>query len=321
MRAREFLKKKLQDSRYGNDMDINAMLDSFERHTKPTFKESSHRSYIKFGSMRDTDMAVGIRSGQLALEARDVTRCFQPSLDGILQAIKAQHASASASVGIAFLVGGFAASPWLYDRLKATLQSMGMDLSRPDNHTNKAVSEGAVLFFLGNSVSSRVSRFTYGTEYVVPYCAADKDLHGRATLVLPSGRVMVEGGFRVLLSKNEKVRQEDERRKPFFLESFQEVAGNISADIVVYRGRREDPKWIDNESKNFSTLCTVRADTSQIIKKKHRGPKGIYYTQEYDIVLSCGLTELKARLCWKDNKGQEKWGPATIVYQDEGALA
>lgn len=110
--------EKLQDSRYGNDMDINAMLDSFERHTKPTFKESSQRSYIKFGSMRDTDLAVGIRSGQLALEAyamvipfkpmsraepcfrRDVTRCFQPSLDGILQAIKAQHASASASVGV-----------------------------------------------------------------------------------------------------------------------------------------------------------------------------------------------------------------------------
>lgn len=63
------------------------------------------------------------------------------------------------------------------------------------------MSEGAVLFFLGNSVSSRVSRFTYGTEYVVPYRAADKDLHGRATLVLPSGRVMVEGGFKVLLSK------------------------------------------------------------------------------------------------------------------------
>lgn len=149
------------------------------------------------------------------------------------------------------------------------------------------------------------------------------------------------------------------------------MAGNISADIVVYRGRREDPKWIDNESstsylsrqpqflhtkiksENFSTLCTVRADTSQIIKKKHDGPKGTYYTQEYDIVLSCGLTELKARLCWKNNKvrsafclecccidvvvGTRKMvfslnsicvrfsddysrGPATIVYEDEGAL-
>lgn len=45
------------------------MIDSFERQTKPTFKETTHRSYIKFGSMRDQDLAVGIRGGQLVLEA------------------------------------------------------------------------------------------------------------------------------------------------------------------------------------------------------------------------------------------------------------
>ena len=47
---------------------MTTMLDSFERSTKPTFKDPADRSYIKFGSMRDRDDAVGIRSGQLALE-------------------------------------------------------------------------------------------------------------------------------------------------------------------------------------------------------------------------------------------------------------
>lgn len=35
----------------------------------------------------------------------------------------------------ALLVGGFAASPWLFARLKVLLQLVGLELSRPDNHT------------------------------------------------------------------------------------------------------------------------------------------------------------------------------------------
>lgn len=73
--------ERLQASSYGNDTDIKAMMDSFERQTKPTFKESSQRSYVKFGSMRDKDPSVGIRCGQLALEAYVVVlHCCYSSL-------------------------------------------------------------------------------------------------------------------------------------------------------------------------------------------------------------------------------------------------
>lgn len=64
-----FYSAKLRNSRYGNEEDLKAMMDSFEKHTKPTFKGSNERSFIKFGSMRDKDPDFGIRSGQLALEA------------------------------------------------------------------------------------------------------------------------------------------------------------------------------------------------------------------------------------------------------------
>ena len=59
---------KLKSSQYGNDEDLSTMMDSFERSTKPTFKDPADRSFIKFGSIRDRDPAVGIRSGQLSLE-------------------------------------------------------------------------------------------------------------------------------------------------------------------------------------------------------------------------------------------------------------
>ena len=34
-----------------------------------------------------------------------------------------------------FLVGGFAASPWLFGQLKERLEPLGFRISRPDNHT------------------------------------------------------------------------------------------------------------------------------------------------------------------------------------------
>lgn len=44
------------------------MLESFEKIGKPTFKDDNERCYIRFGSVRDKDADVGIRSGQLVLE-------------------------------------------------------------------------------------------------------------------------------------------------------------------------------------------------------------------------------------------------------------
>ncbi len=60
---------KLSDSRYGNDEDVKTMLESFEKPAKPTFTEDvNDKSFIKFGSVRDKDPNVGIKSGQLTID-------------------------------------------------------------------------------------------------------------------------------------------------------------------------------------------------------------------------------------------------------------
>lgn len=58
----------------------------------------------------------------------------------------------------------------------------------------------------------------------------------------------------------------------------------------------------------FSTLCSVEADTSQISKTlqpirsatvlEGRRRLQVYYKIQFDIVLSFGLTELKAQIAW-----------------------
>ena len=44
------------------------MMEQFEKATKATFRNPVDPSFIRFGSMRDRDDAVGIRSGQLRVD-------------------------------------------------------------------------------------------------------------------------------------------------------------------------------------------------------------------------------------------------------------
>ncbi|THG93264.1 hypothetical protein EW026_g7931 [Hermanssonia centrifuga] len=222
IRAEAFLRSKLGSSRYSNDEDVKSMLEAFEKSAKPTFKDVKDRSFIKFGSMRDRDADFGIRSGQLTIEGTDVAQFFEPSIQAIIGSVRKQYqASSITPQQMAFLVGGFAASPWLFYRLKDILSTMGLQLSRPDNHT-----------------------------------------------------------------------------------------------IICYRGGLKQPKWTDKEKDLFSTLCTIRADTSRVVKYKRQGTRGNYFQQDYKILLLCGLTEMKAQLSWIE-QGVEKRGPAEIVYDDD----
>lgn len=66
--AYQALLAKLAESKYGYYDEVKNMVDSFEKYTKPTFKDSNDKAFIKFGSMRDRDPEFGIRNGQLILE-------------------------------------------------------------------------------------------------------------------------------------------------------------------------------------------------------------------------------------------------------------
>lgn len=51
----------------------------------------------------------------------------------------------------------------------------------------------------------------------------------------------------------------------------------------------------------FTPLCTIYADTSAVHRKPKKGPKGVYYVQDFNIILICGNTELQAQISWTEN--------------------
>ena len=97
---------KLQGSRFATTEDIDAMMTNFESMAKPTFRDPSVSSYIKFGGPRDSDERFNIRRGTLTLSGyvrafvslaifshrvrSEMASLLRPSIDAIKAAIDKQ---------------------------------------------------------------------------------------------------------------------------------------------------------------------------------------------------------------------------------------
>ncbi|KAH7929509.1 hypothetical protein BV22DRAFT_1080676 [Leucogyrophana mollusca] len=314
-RAREFL----EESKFGSKEDITQMTAEFDRTAKLRFSNPSEPSYIRFGTVRDKDPAFNIRSGQLKLPGTDVATLFEPSIKAVIEAIDIQRRAATKPIRTVFLVGGFAASSWLFSRLQTHMQSLGLEFCRPDNHTSKAVADGAVAFYLDHRVNARVSRFTYGTRCAIEFNKDDPQhkLRTHTAIPRPSGRTVIPNAFSAILTKGTRISESKEFRKEFITECAEKsTCDSIATEIVCYRGDNPDPKWTDTDPGMFSNLCTVHANTSQVSKSisPRKGYGGVqFYRQEFSIILMFGLTELQAQISWMEN-GKEIRGPATVVF-------
>ena len=121
-----------------------------------------------------------------------------------------------------WLVGGFAASPWLFSQLQERLSPLGVTVSRPDSQTSvsrpvcshtpstqifarssKAVADGAIGFYCDHHVSARMSKFMYGVEYLREFDPQDPDHAARKDRLceLPSGPRLLPDAFDCILSR------------------------------------------------------------------------------------------------------------------------
>ncbi|KAJ6458045.1 hypothetical protein C8R47DRAFT_1188838 [Mycena vitilis] len=316
-RAREYITEHLADSKFADDVDYIG--DAFDTSAKLTFRGEDEVS-VKFGTIRDNYPNLNIRYGQLKISG--CKQFFEPSISAVARAIEEQcsAASAVASVSAVFLVGGFAASDWLFSELKNRLKSLklGVDLTRPDAHLNKAVADGAVSFYIDHHVSVRVARFTYGLQVIQVYDPENSEHTARSKQAFKcaTGQVIVPGTFNPILKKGMQVCETTEFRSLYTRTASQpQFLQHFSADLWIYNGHADNPQWMDTDPESYRVACKIEADIS-------RGPKSIrsigpgmppYYEFKFHVVLSFGLTELKARIAWMEN-GVEKRGPAKIVY-------
>ena len=171
----------------------------------------------------------------------DVAQFFQPSIDCIVKAVLEQKSSAHKTISVSLyttlfgyhyanhflyfqhvvLVGGFAASNWLFSKVHELLTPVGLNVVRPENHVwvffmiestlllkkylfrNKAVSDGAISFYLDHFVKTRVSKVTYGSFCHIPYDprAPDHILRSHNVFIGVSGAERITNFFDIILPK------------------------------------------------------------------------------------------------------------------------
>jgi len=133
--------------------DIDHIVDCFDKTTKLRFRNSDEPQFIKFGGTKDNDESCNIRFGQLKLLGSDVAKFFEPSVDCIVNAVLEQRRMAHKPISVCHLVpliaiflelgfqhvvlvGGFAASDWLFNEVHQKLLPHGLNIVRPQNHVS-----------------------------------------------------------------------------------------------------------------------------------------------------------------------------------------
>ncbi|KAF5317094.1 hypothetical protein D9611_003520 [Ephemerocybe angulata] len=312
-----YLENFLKESAFQDD--IEHIQRCFDKTTKPRFRNSSEQQFIKFGSTRDNDPSCNIRFGQLKLEGSEVASFFEPSVRCIVNGVLEQRRQAHRPVTHVVLVGGFAASDWLFARVLEALRPHGMLVVRPENHVNKAVSDGAISFYLDHFVNSRVSKLTYGNFCHIPFVETDPEHRSRMNQVFTSlsGYRRISDVFDIILPKNVQVSELKEFRKPYFRESERRIDFQKATFVVWgYRGAIEKPRWRDVDAPFFTEICTIEVDLSALTLQPMRSERGmIFFRLDYEIVLLFGLTEFKALIAYREN-GVEKRSQAKILYDN-----
>ncbi|KAI0279701.1 hypothetical protein BGY98DRAFT_1089080 [Russula aff. rugulosa BPL654] len=286
---------KLRSSKYGTQDSLEHITKRFDETTKRLFRDKKDTQYVQFGSPLDKDPSVGIRQGQLKLTG------------SAINSIKQQVESTGGFVKSIWLVGGFAASPWLFSQLQERLEPLGIIVSRPDNQTSKAVADGAIGFYCDHHVSARMSKFMYGVEFLREYNPDDPDHVTRQERMceLPSGPKLLADAFDCILARGIKVKESSVFTRKYCTEvTSLSTLSVFEVEIWCYRGGTATPMWIDRIAEDFTTLCIVQADLSPLAGSAQPKPGRAgktYWTIVFSVEIHFGLTEFKARIKWVDS--------------------
>ncbi|PBK65402.1 hypothetical protein ARMSODRAFT_1022211 [Armillaria solidipes] len=317
-RAQAFIEDKLKGTSFVGE--VKNITECFDKTTKLRFRNSDEPSYIKFGSMKDKDLALDIRAGQLKLPGTDVANFFEPSIKSIIDAVHEQRCVSKKTVTTVFLVGGFAASDWLFLKLQESFKPLEISFYRPDGHVNKAVADGGISFYVNRTVSFRFSQFSFGVRasYLFDLKDPQHQKHKEKVYTDDEGDLMLGDQYMEILGKNFRLSEGTKFSAKLNLacESLSRLT-SLSIDILSYRGALERPCWMDVEESKYEVLCHVTANThaaAKLLKLRRRPDGKTYFQLECEIILLFRDTEMQAQICWTEN-GVEKRGPARVVYE------
>lgn len=145
---------------FGHDMGSRSQTMEIDLHSRLRDKWKEHETRQGYPARESYS--------EIELTEKDLKSIFDPVVDEILEMIAAQLRLVS-DVKVMFVVGGFAASPYLMSRIRERYGNAVQYIVCPQN-PGSAVCQGAVSLSRNpDTVFSRVLRKTYGTSVTLPF--------------------------------------------------------------------------------------------------------------------------------------------------------
>ncbi|CAE6466508.1 unnamed protein product [Rhizoctonia solani] len=139
-----------------------AGMKNFEAGAKRGFQDEETEQHITVASSRFNNSTIRARRGRLTLSGATIKSFFDVCTEQIISSVDQQIGSLS--VPHILLVGGFGDSPHIRRRFLDRYEPRGSQITRTNDSTSKVVADGAVIWSIVNSVSSRAPRYSFGTD-------------------------------------------------------------------------------------------------------------------------------------------------------------
>ncbi|QRW20327.1 heat shock protein 70 kDa 12A [Rhizoctonia solani] len=298
-----------------------AGMKDFEAGAKRGFQDESIDQYINVGNSRFNNTTIRARRGRLTLPGTIVKPFFDTCTKEIISSVNQQIGTFR--VPHILLVGGFGDSPYLRNEFKKQYEPQGCQITRTNDSTSKAVADGAVIWSIINSVSSRAPRYSFGaicSRIALPWIG---DHQGRKTYLGAHGLPVIPGAWSQVVHKGVALDSEAICRETYSnsYRSANPDLKSLSMDLYAYP-EDDEPEWAWDEHENllptFRKVCTISADLRGLegALERKAGLRGAdYWELEVSVCMRFGGTELEAFLEWKD-KGVTRTGPVFIVPGD-----
>ncbi|EGN97412.1 hypothetical protein SERLA73DRAFT_75099 [Serpula lacrymans var. lacrymans S7.3] len=169
--AEEYLKGLFETAKWDRPLS-DQLVKHFDENAKRKFAEGDTHKWLPLSQVGGViaDMpAIGVIQGRLKISANKMTSFFDPTISTITEGLDTAFENGNRKASKVILVGGLANSPYVHSKLLQWGKANGIEISRPNDPTVKAVANGTLSWHLDDIVSLRVAKCHYGTDFDISF--------------------------------------------------------------------------------------------------------------------------------------------------------
>ncbi|BGO94944.1 hypothetical protein NBRC10512_000623 [Rhodotorula toruloides] len=329
---RTFLELRLARTKFKSASIASHLVEEFRTKVLPVFAgvavapDAEYKLRIqKDGAEMDHKLEKGIdsgariRDGWMTLTAQDVEDVFKPAVNDII--VRLSSVLSRGSAKHILLSGGFGESPYLVHRLRETFRPPHASLVIPSLPAHSAVCEGALRFYLSETLQPRTTKFALGVMTAVDWATSwEKAMASREVSVGSGGQKYVLGKFSEVVAKDSLLDPSTRWTKTFNMQySLNRDEPPILAETLWLfdpdAALEGDDGWIiapDGRPRpgyRIAGRVVAELDSLVLSLPERRTATEVYVHLEVQLVVYVGAESLEARFEWEE-EGRPAAGPA-----------